>query len=259
MVLALYVVAGVMVLGGLLAIYSGSDIIVMERGWTMVISGSVMAASGALLAGIAVAARRLGRILDEVANLREWAAQIDTPAPATEAETETEPSADYSASSGDGNPGPAMPTADLGALAASLEAVSPKNERVAETDDKPPGSEPAARELPDGVVGVHAVGAAAVRNHVGAHLDLVQSCRQIRHRHRERAADVSCRVLRFRTHVEDHHVPHAQTRAQLVPGNRMQLAAVPQVVLGKLRQVLDVLLRNLPHGAPQRRDHGTGQ
>ena len=49
MVLALYVVAGVMVAGGLLAIYSGSDIIVMERGWTMVISGSVMAASGALL------------------------------------------------------------------------------------------------------------------------------------------------------------------------------------------------------------------
>src|ERR671917_2509314 len=62
MVLALYVVAGVMVAGGLLAIYSGSDIIVMERGWTMVIAGSVMAASGALLAGIATAVARLQTI-----------------------------------------------------------------------------------------------------------------------------------------------------------------------------------------------------
>jgi hypothetical protein len=71
MVLALYVVAGVMVAGGVLAIYSGSDIIVMERGWTMVISGSVMAASGALLAGIATAVARLQLLEGEFARLSD--------------------------------------------------------------------------------------------------------------------------------------------------------------------------------------------
>jgi hypothetical protein len=71
MVLALYVVAGVMVAGGVLAIYSGSDIIVMERGWTMVISGSVMAASGALLAGIATAVARLQMLEGEFARLSD--------------------------------------------------------------------------------------------------------------------------------------------------------------------------------------------
>jgi hypothetical protein len=71
MVLALYVVAGVMVAGGVLAIYSGSDIIVMERGWTMVISGSVMAASGVLLAGIATAVARLQTLEAEFARLSD--------------------------------------------------------------------------------------------------------------------------------------------------------------------------------------------
>jgi hypothetical protein len=80
MVLALYVVAGVMVAGGLLAIYSGSDIIVMERGWTMVISGSVMAASGALLVGIATAVARLQILQGEFARLSERMARPESPA-----------------------------------------------------------------------------------------------------------------------------------------------------------------------------------
>jgi hypothetical protein len=71
MVLALYAVAGVMVAGGLFAIYSGSDIIVMERGWTMVISGSVMAAGGALLAGIATAVARLQMLEGEFVRLAD--------------------------------------------------------------------------------------------------------------------------------------------------------------------------------------------
>lgn len=71
MVLALYVVAGLMAAGGLIAIYSGSDIIVMERGWTMVIAGSVVAASGALLAGIATAVARLQGLEREFARISE--------------------------------------------------------------------------------------------------------------------------------------------------------------------------------------------
>jgi hypothetical protein len=79
MVLGLYVVAGVMVAGGLLAIYSGSDIIVMERGWTMVISGSVMAASGALLAGIATAVARLQMLEDEFTRLADRLTRPESP------------------------------------------------------------------------------------------------------------------------------------------------------------------------------------
>jgi hypothetical protein len=74
MVVALYVVSLAMVIGGLASIYFGSDIIVMERGWTMVIAGSVIAASGVLLAGIATVVARLvqleqefGRIADRLA------------------------------------------------------------------------------------------------------------------------------------------------------------------------------------------------
>src|SRR5215217_3206921 len=71
MVSALYVLAGVMTVGGLAAVYSGSDIIVMERGWTMVIAGSVVAASGVLLAGIATAVARLQGIQGEFARLSD--------------------------------------------------------------------------------------------------------------------------------------------------------------------------------------------
>lgn len=71
MVLVLYVLAGVMAAGGLIAIYSGSDIIVMERGWTMVIAGSVFTACGAVLAGIATAVARLQALHGEFARLSE--------------------------------------------------------------------------------------------------------------------------------------------------------------------------------------------
>jgi hypothetical protein len=79
MVVALYVVAGVMVVGGLMSIYSGSDIIVMERGWTMVIAGSVVAASGALLAGIATAVARLQDLHNEFARVSHRLARPQAP------------------------------------------------------------------------------------------------------------------------------------------------------------------------------------
>src|SRR5215212_3781758 len=79
MVLALYVLAGVMAAGGLASIYSGSDIIVMERGWTMVIAGSVMAASGAVLAGIATAVARLQVLQGEFTRLSERLARPQEP------------------------------------------------------------------------------------------------------------------------------------------------------------------------------------
>ena len=79
MVLALYVLAGVMTAGGLAAIYSGSDIIVMERGWTMVIAGSVMAASGAILAGVTTAVARLQVLEGQFARLSDRLARPEAP------------------------------------------------------------------------------------------------------------------------------------------------------------------------------------
>jgi hypothetical protein len=51
-----------MILGGLFAAFFGWDIVLVERGWTMVIAGSVTAASGALLLGIAAAVSKLAKI-----------------------------------------------------------------------------------------------------------------------------------------------------------------------------------------------------
>ena len=71
MALGLYAAAAAMVIGGFLAIYFGSDIIVMERGWTMVIAGSVFAATGALLAGVATAVARLQELGSEFARISD--------------------------------------------------------------------------------------------------------------------------------------------------------------------------------------------
>ncbi len=86
MILALYVVAGVMVGGGLLSIYFGSDIIVMERGWTMVIAGSVFTACGALLAGITTAVARLQNLESEFAHLSDRLGRAQAPSFASSAD-----------------------------------------------------------------------------------------------------------------------------------------------------------------------------
>jgi hypothetical protein len=52
----------------------------MERGWTMVISGSVMAAGGALLAGIATAVARLQMLEGEFARLSDRLGPSEAPA-----------------------------------------------------------------------------------------------------------------------------------------------------------------------------------
>ncbi|QRM28193.1 hypothetical protein [Microvirga sp. VF16] len=62
MIIALLALAFAMIVGGLLAVIFGWDIVLVERGWTMVIAGSVMAASGALLLGIAAAVSKLAKI-----------------------------------------------------------------------------------------------------------------------------------------------------------------------------------------------------
>src|SRR4028118_1271961 len=69
MIIALLALALAMILGGLFTIFLGWDIVLVERGWTMVLAGSISAASGALLLGITAAISKLARIQAELARL----------------------------------------------------------------------------------------------------------------------------------------------------------------------------------------------
>ena len=69
MIIALFALAVAMILGGLLSAVLGWDIVLVERGWTMVIAGSIMAASGALLLGITAAVSKLVNIQAELMRL----------------------------------------------------------------------------------------------------------------------------------------------------------------------------------------------
>ena len=75
MIIALLALAVAMILGGLLTALFGWDIVLVERGWTMVIAGSVMAASGAILLGIAAAVSKLSGIQTLLSQMQESTAQ----------------------------------------------------------------------------------------------------------------------------------------------------------------------------------------
>jgi hypothetical protein len=70
MIIALRALAFAMIVGGLLAAFFGWDIVLIERGWTMVIAGSFTAASGALLLGITAVVSKLSQIQSEIARLQ---------------------------------------------------------------------------------------------------------------------------------------------------------------------------------------------
>jgi hypothetical protein len=77
MIIALLALALAMIVGGLLTSFFGWDIVLVERGWTMVIAGSVMAAGGAVLLGIAAAVAKLSGIHTLLSQMQESAAQED--------------------------------------------------------------------------------------------------------------------------------------------------------------------------------------
>jgi hypothetical protein len=70
MVIALFALALAMIVGGVFAAVLGWDIVLVERGWTMVIAGSISAASGALLLGVATIVSRLSHIQGELMRLQ---------------------------------------------------------------------------------------------------------------------------------------------------------------------------------------------
>ena len=84
MVVVLYAVAITMVLGGAAAAIHGYGIIMVERGWTLVIAGAVLTSGGAVLAGVAQLGSRVAAIQRDTARLWERFARLDPSAlPAT--------------------------------------------------------------------------------------------------------------------------------------------------------------------------------
>jgi hypothetical protein len=91
MVVALYLIALAMIAGGAASIAYGYGIILNERGWTMVISGSVALSSGFLLLGIAVTAGRVRRLQQELASLRDSVGRFGSGLPTRPAPAVAEP------------------------------------------------------------------------------------------------------------------------------------------------------------------------
>ena len=81
MVVALLVLSLAMIAGGVSAVVFGWDLVLVERGWTMVIAGSATAASGAVLLGLTAVVGRLGRIRSELASLHDEIGRLGAPVP----------------------------------------------------------------------------------------------------------------------------------------------------------------------------------
>lgn len=82
MAVGLFLVALVMIAGGGYAAIEGYGIILNERGWSMVIAGTVAATGGLLLFGAALIAGRLKAILRELTRTRERMGRLDETGPA---------------------------------------------------------------------------------------------------------------------------------------------------------------------------------
>lgn len=122
MSVVLSLLALAMIAMGGAAMVIGAPIIQVEKGWTMVIAGSVGATGGAVLLGVALAARRLGRIASQ---LLAFAASLDQVAALATA-----------------NVGAAPPPADLAEPMAALAA--PQEPVVLEASPGPYDTPPSA-------------------------------------------------------------------------------------------------------------------
>lgn len=71
MVIALFALALAMIVGGLFTFLLGWEDVLLERGWTTAVAGSVSAASGVLLLGLTAIVWRLSGIRKDIAALRE--------------------------------------------------------------------------------------------------------------------------------------------------------------------------------------------
>jgi hypothetical protein len=81
MVVGLLALSLAMIVGGVFAAVLGWDIVLLERGWTMVIAGSICAGSGAVLLGIAAVVGRLSGVRSELASLHDEMTRLGAPVP----------------------------------------------------------------------------------------------------------------------------------------------------------------------------------
>lgn len=81
MVVVLFLLALSLIGTGGSAVLFGAPIIQVERGYTMVIAGTIAVCSGLLLLGVALAAHRLGRVVQELTRVRDRLHQIEMSAP----------------------------------------------------------------------------------------------------------------------------------------------------------------------------------
>ncbi|ALA18822.1 MULTISPECIES: hypothetical protein [unclassified Chelatococcus] len=132
MVAVILVVAGVLVAGGFYAVMAGAEVIVLERGWSMVIAGSVFAAAGFVLAAIALLMRDLRRL---AAGLEFLPARESSPGRAAEQPFDDE--ADFRPVVVPGVP--IAPSAAAGAAAPTLggKAWAEEETREAEAAEEP--------------------------------------------------------------------------------------------------------------------------
>jgi hypothetical protein len=96
MVIALYLIALAMIGGGAAAVAYGWGIVLNERGWTMVIAGTVALSGGLLLLGIGVVAGRIRRIERELSVFRDHVARLGAGFPLRSFEAERAPAAEIS-------------------------------------------------------------------------------------------------------------------------------------------------------------------
>ncbi|TGD92755.1 hypothetical protein EU555_34325 [Methylobacterium nonmethylotrophicum] len=82
----MFVLALLMLIGGLAAIVQGIPFVRLEVGWTMVIAGTVGASGGAVLLGITAAVARLGRIERALSERASGAAPAEMPVRASRTE-----------------------------------------------------------------------------------------------------------------------------------------------------------------------------
>lgn len=88
MIFVSIVLACLLIGGGTGAIIIGAGMIVLERGWSMVISGSVIATGGVILLGIAMLLRELRRLPERIADALPEAVPYFPPEPVSDAHFE---------------------------------------------------------------------------------------------------------------------------------------------------------------------------
>jgi hypothetical protein len=109
------------------------------------------------------------------------------------------------------------------------------------------------------LVGVDAVGPAAVGDDVGIGRELAQLARQIIDRHGQRSGDVPGVVFGRGADVEHDDVAAAQAPLELGARDRLQLFAIAEVVRGQALDLGDPLGRNAAQHRPQLGDPLIGQ